>query len=90
MTTPTPPVATAPAPGSSGSTSSSGSPTGSPVFTLAIELLGVIILAVIAGIGPRTGKVVALFVVGLLVLWLVLNSTTLAKLIPGKNVSVQG
>ena len=86
MTTPTPTTAAAP---STSGVSSSGA-TGSPVFTLAIELLGVVILAVIAGIGPRTGKIVALFMVGLLVLWLVLNSSTLAKLLPGQNVSVQG
>jgi hypothetical protein len=85
MTTPTPTtVQAAPAP-------SNGSSSGAtPISTLVIEIIGVVILSIIAGIGPRTGKLVALFMAGLLVLWLVLNATTLAKLIPGTGVSTQG
>jgi hypothetical protein len=86
MTTQTPAAASAattPSPSGSGSSSS-------PLFTLAIEIVGVVALAIVASIGPRTGRIVVLFMVGLLVLWLVLNATTLAKLIPGQNVAVQG
>lgn len=95
MTTPLSATATpvtASAGGSTGTSSGSGSSSGStsPIFTLAIELVGVVVLSIVAGIGPKTGKIVALFMVGLLVLWLVLNATTLAKLMPGTNVSVQG
>jgi hypothetical protein len=57
---------------------------------VAIEIVGVVALAILASIGPKTGRVVVLFMVGLLVLWLVLNATTLAKLLPGQNVPVQG
>lgn len=74
---------------SSGSAASS-SGTQSPIFTLAIELAGVVALSIIASIGPKTGRVIVLFMVGILVLWLVLNASTLAKLIPGTNVAVQG
>ena len=50
-----------------------------------------VVLSIVAGIGPKTGKIVALFYGRTpSVLWLVLNATTLAKLIPGTNVSVQG
>jgi hypothetical protein len=91
VTTPTPTGsmagnATLP-PGSSSTTSSPGS---SPVAVFALEILGVVVLAIVAGIGPRVGKIVALFTLGLLILWLVLNATTLKKLIPGTNVAVQG
>lgn len=71
-------------------TESSSSGSTSPIFTLAIELVGVVVLSIIAGIGEKTGRIVVLFMVGLLVLWLVLNATTLAKLMPGTNVQVQG
>ncbi len=87
-TTSTPFGASASPSNSSGAASSPG--TTSPIFTLAIELAGVVVLSIIAGIGPRTGRIVVLFMVGILVLWLVLNATTLAKLIPGQNVTVQG
>ena len=93
MTTPAPTVVTAvPANSSAAATSSAASSSGSqsPIFTLAIELAGVVALSIIASIGPKTGRIVVLFMVGLLVLWLVLNATTLAKLLPGNNVSVQG
>jgi hypothetical protein len=88
MTTPTPPTAVAASPPPA---NSSASPSGqSPVAMFAIEILGVVILAIVAGIGPRVGKIVALFTAGLLILWLVLNASTLKKLIPGTNVAVQG
>lgn len=94
MTTPTsvtatPIGSTADSQTSSGSAASS-SGTQSPIFTLAIELAGVVALSIIASIGPKTGRVIVLFMVGILVLWLVLNASTLAKLIPGTNVGVQG
>jgi hypothetical protein len=93
VTTPTPAGsvagnATLPPGGNSSAASSSGA--GSPVATFALEILGVVVLAILAGIGPRVGKVVALFTLGILILWLVLNATTLKKLIPGTNVAVQG
>lgn len=87
-TTSTPSGASASPSNASGAASSPG--TTSPIFTLAIELAGVVVLSIIAGIGPRVGRIVVLFMVGILVLWLVLNATTLAKLIPGQNVTVQG
>lgn len=93
MATPTPAgtmvAGTALPPGGS-STTASSSGAGSPVATFALEILGVVVLAVVAGIGPRVGKVVALFTLGLLILWLVLNASTLKQLIPGTNVAVQG
>lgn len=94
MTTPTPAgtmvAGTALPPGGSATTPASSSGAGSPVATFALEILGVVVLAIVAGIGPRVGKVVALFTLGLLILWLVLNASTLKQLIPGTNVAVQG
>jgi hypothetical protein len=86
MTTPTPATASAATPSSSGSSGSSSS----PLFTMAIEVVGVIILTIVAGIGAKTGKIVAVFMAGLVVLWLVTHAAVLKKLIPGQNVSVQG
>jgi hypothetical protein len=88
--TPTPTSAVASAPATAGSSPSASSSGQSPVAMFALEILGVVILAVIAGIGPRVGKIVALFTLGLLILWLVLNASTLKRLIPGTNVGTQG
>jgi hypothetical protein len=86
MTTPTP------LPTMAGDTTTAGSPSSSanPLSSLMVELLGVGALALVAGIGPRIGKVVAIFMAGLMVLWLVLHATTLAQLMPGTNVQTQG
>lgn len=90
MTTPTPAgtVAGNATPTSGSATSASSS--GSPVATFALEILGVVVLSIVAAIGPQVGKIVALFTLGLLILWLVLNASTLKQLIPGTNVAVQG
>lgn len=87
MAMPTAPTAT-PQSRSTGSLpkSASSSGTKSPVFTIAIELVGVVALSIIAGVGEKTGRVIVLCMVALLVLWLVLNAATLAKLMPGTNV----
>jgi hypothetical protein len=84
-TTPVPPGAFADTGGSAGSTSASGGT--APLSTVFIEIIGVIILALIAGIGPRIGKVTAIFMAGLMVLWAVTHASTLAKLLPGNNQS---
>jgi hypothetical protein len=91
MTTPstataTPGIAMAAGTGSGASSSGSSNPIGG-VF---VEVAGVIILSLVAGIGPRVGKIVTLFMAGIFVLWLVLHASTLAKLLPGSNVTTQG
>lgn len=55
-----------------------------------VEVIGVGVLAGIASIGPRIGKLAAIFMAGIVVLWLVTHASTLAQLIPGTNVTPQG
>jgi hypothetical protein len=86
VTTPTP--ADTMAAGSSATSVSS--PGASPVAVFAAEILGVVVLTILAGIGPRIGRIVLFFMVGILILWLILNASTLKNLIPGTNVAVQG
>jgi hypothetical protein len=80
-TTPVPPGAFADSGTSAGSTSASGG----SLSTVFIEVIGVIVLALIAGIGPRVGKLTAIFMAGIMVIWAVTHATTLAKLLPGNN-----
>jgi hypothetical protein len=90
MTTPTPLPTVASGPGSatasgtnSSSTSSAG--TANPLSMVFVEVIGVGVLAGIASIGPRIGKLTVMFMVGILVLWMVTHATTLAKMLPGQN-----
>lgn len=48
------------------------------VVTTAFELIGVSLLALLAGTSDQMGSVVVLVMVGFLLGWLLVNSTTLA------------
>lgn len=49
------------------------------VVTTAFELIGVGLLALIAGISNQVGKIVVILMVGFLIGWLLINSSTLSK-----------
>jgi hypothetical protein len=85
MTTPTPLPTLADGPGVASSSSSGSAPAANPLSMLFVEVVGVGVLAGIASIGPRIGKLVVIFMAGILVLWMVLHATTLAKMLPGTN-----
>lgn len=48
------------------------------VVTTAFELIGVGLLTLIAGISDQMGKIVVIVMVGFLIGWLLLNTSTLA------------
>jgi hypothetical protein len=75
MTTPTPPTASA------NSTSTTPPKAKTPISLLVVELIGVSALTGIAAIGPRIGKLVAVFMIGILILWLITHASALAKLV---------
>lgn len=90
MTTPTPSASIATGSGASPSSSqkpaaASGSDSANPLSMVFVEVIGVGVLAGVASIGPRIGKILAIIMVGVLVLWFVTHATTLTKLIPGTN-----
>jgi hypothetical protein len=85
LTTPTPPDVS-----TTGNASSSASGTTTSLGTLFLEVLGVVILTILAGIGPRLGKITTFAMAGLLILWLITHATVLARLIPGTSVQQQG
>jgi hypothetical protein len=47
------------------------------VVTTAFELIGVALMALLAGAGPNIGKIAVIVMVGFLLGWLLLNSGTL-------------
>jgi hypothetical protein len=47
------------------------------VVTLTVELLGVGLLTILAGVNPQLGKVVVIVMVGFLLGWLMINAQTL-------------
>lgn len=47
------------------------------VVTTAFELIGVGLLALIAGISDQVGKIVVIVMVGFLIGWMLLNTSTL-------------
>lgn len=53
------------------------------VVTTAFELIGVALLALLAGANDQVGNIVVILMVGFLLGWLLLNSATLGKWIKG-------
>lgn len=51
------------------------------VVSTTVELVGVGILALLAGISEEAGSTVVVFMVGLLVVWLLLHVTELANIV---------
>lgn len=77
MTMPTPPTAQASVP--TGGVAPAKPKT--PISLLVVELIGVSALAFVANLGPNIGRVVTIFMVGILILWMITHASALAALV---------